>query len=83
MVMMVGIQENRYQVVQLIVRIVPPQKRRPTMPTKVKQTTWTEQMNEKAKKLIDDPEKYFKEARERNAKAVDEEKIPLRMLFHL
>lgn len=53
------------------------------MPTQVNQTPWTEQMNEKARKLIEDPEKYFQEAHERNAKAVDEEKIPLRKLFHL
>lgn len=53
------------------------------MRAQVKQSLCTEQLNEKARKLIEDPEKYFQEAHERNAKAVDEEKIPLRKLFHL
>lgn len=48
-----------------------------------KQIPWTQLMDEKAKKLIEDPEGYFREAHKRNAKAVDEEKIPLRKLFRL
>lgn len=47
-----------------------------------KQIHWN-QLDEKAKKLIEDPEGYFREAHKRNAKAVDEEKIPLRKLFRL
>lgn len=60
-----------------------PHKKETAMTTQVKQTPWTEQMKEKARKLIEDPEEYFREAHKRNAKAVDEEKIPLRRLFRL
>lgn len=53
------------------------------MTDQMKQIPWTEQMNRKAKELIENPEKYFKEARKRNREEIGNEKIPISRFFKL